>query len=89
MDSDSQERTAWPAVSALSGIQKRRGKPQWRDGVHWAGGYPFAVAKPEEILRFYRDRGFRLLEMKTNGGSMACNEFMFCKLAAADTNQER
>ena len=51
----------------------------WRDLVDWVGGYPFEVAKPEEIFRFYRDRGFTLRELKTNGGSMGCNEYLFVK----------
>jgi 2-polyprenyl-6-hydroxyphenyl methylase/3-demethylubiquinone-9 3-methyltransferase len=46
----------------------------WKD---WLGGYPFEVAKPEEILDFYRQRGFELLKMKTDGGSVGCNEFVF------------
>ena len=70
--------------------KQRRGMSLWTDVVDWVGGYPFEVAKPEEIFRFYRDRGFRLLEMKTNGGSMGCNEFVFRKLAAAtEASQSR
>ncbi len=34
-----------------------RGMSAWRDVVDWVGGYPFEVATPEEIFRFYRDRG--------------------------------
>ena len=54
-----------------------RGMSPWRDVVDWVGGYPFEVAKPEEIFHFYRDRGCKLLTLKTCAGSLACNEFVF------------
>lgn len=54
-----------------------RGMSAWRDVVDWVGGYPFEVAKPEEIFRFYRDRGFVLRNMVTCGGGLGCNEFVF------------
>ncbi len=46
----------------------------WRD---WLGGYPFEVAKPEEIFDFFTARGFLLRRMKTCGGGLGCNEFVF------------
>ena len=54
-----------------------RGMSPWRDIVDWVGGYPFEFAKPEEILDFYRERGFTLERLKTSGGSYGCNEFVF------------
>jgi hypothetical protein len=53
-----------------------RGMSAWRDLVDWVGGYPFEVAKPEQIFHFYRDRGFVLREMVTCGGRLGCNEFV-------------
>ena len=55
-----------------------RGMSPWRDVVDWVGGYPFEVAKPEEMCEFYRDRGFRLVTLKTNAG-LGCNQFVFAK----------
>jgi SAM-dependent methyltransferase len=55
-----------------------RGMSPWRDVVDWVGGYPFEVAKPEEVFEFYRDRGFNLVTLKTCGGR-GCNEFVFEK----------
>jgi 2-polyprenyl-6-hydroxyphenyl methylase/3-demethylubiquinone-9 3-methyltransferase len=49
----------------------------WRDMVDWLGGYPFEVAKPEAIVRAVRDSGFVLETLKTCGGRMGCNEFVF------------
>jgi len=46
----------------------------WRD---WLGGYPFEVAKPEQIFDFLKARGFTLERLKTCGGALGCNEFVF------------
>ena len=54
-----------------------RAMDPWRDVVDWVGGYPFEVAKPEQILDFYRDRGFELRRMTTCAGGHGCNEFVF------------
>ncbi|MBA2671874.1 MAG: class I SAM-dependent methyltransferase, partial [Gemmatimonadetes bacterium] len=55
----------------------RRGMSPWRDVVDWVGGYPFEVAKPEEVFRFLREHGFSLSQMNTCGGGLGCNEFVF------------
>lgn len=55
---------------------KSRGMSVTHDWHDWLGGYPFEVAKPEEIFQFLRSRGFRLERMTTVGGSMGCNEFV-------------
>ena len=52
----------------------------WKD---WLGGYPFEVAKPEEIFEFFRDRGFTLSGMTTCAGGQGCNEFVFRRDPAA------
>lgn len=56
-----------------------RGMSVWHDVVDWVGGYPFEVAKPEEIFGFLYDRGFTLEGMYTCGGGQGCNEFLFLK----------
>ena len=55
-----------------------RGMSPWRDLVDWVGGYPFEVAKPEEIFDFYRARGFQLQKIKTCN-DLSCNEFVFVR----------
>jgi 2-polyprenyl-6-hydroxyphenyl methylase/3-demethylubiquinone-9 3-methyltransferase len=55
-----------------------RGMSVWRDLVDWVGGYPFEVAKPEEIFDFYRGKGFALEKMKTCN-DLGCNEFIFIR----------
>ncbi|WP_422770206.1 class I SAM-dependent methyltransferase [Plantactinospora sp. WMMC1484] len=55
----------------------RRGMSRSHDLVDWVGGYPFEVARPEQIFRFVRDRGFELTHLTTCGGDLGCNEFVF------------
>jgi 2-polyprenyl-6-hydroxyphenyl methylase/3-demethylubiquinone-9 3-methyltransferase len=59
-----------------------RGMHPWRDVVDWVGGYPFEVAKPEEIFEFFRARGFELRRLKTCAGGKGCNEFVFVRSPA-------
>lgn len=54
-----------------------RGMSLWHDMIDWLGGYPFEVARPEAVFRFFRKRGFVLQELRTCGGRMGCNEFVF------------
>ena len=57
--------------------QSTRGMSYWHDLIDWIGGYPFEVARPEEVFQFCRERGFTLRRLKTVAGSIACNEFVF------------
>ncbi len=59
-----------------------RGMHGWYDLVDWVGGWPFEVARPEEIFRFVRDRGFRLEELSTSVGH-GCNEFVFARVSSS------
>lgn len=56
-----------------------RGMDPWRDVVDWVGGYPFEVARPEEVFDLCRSRGFELRKLKTCGGGHGCNEFVFVR----------
>jgi 2-polyprenyl-6-hydroxyphenyl methylase/3-demethylubiquinone-9 3-methyltransferase len=50
---------------------------RWYDLVDWVGGWPFEVARPEEVIEFLQERGIRLQNLKTVGGKMGCSEFVF------------
>ncbi len=54
-----------------------RGMSAWRDVVDWVGGLPFQVAKPEEIFDWFGERNFTLKKLKTCGGGLGCNEYVF------------
>ncbi len=60
--------------------KRMRGMSKWTDLVDWVGGYPFEVAKPEEIFRFAQERGFALTNLTTCGGGHGCNQFVFRKV---------
>jgi 2-polyprenyl-6-hydroxyphenyl methylase/3-demethylubiquinone-9 3-methyltransferase len=54
-----------------------RGMSYWHDLIDWVGGYPFEVAKPEEIFEFLKVRGYILTELHTCAGELGCNQFVF------------
>ena len=56
-----------------------RGMSRWHDIVDWIGGYPFEVASPEAVFDFCRERQFGLERLRTCGGRMGCNEFVFSR----------
>ena len=57
---------------------RERGMSPWWDVVDWIGGWPFEVATPDAIFKFYRDRGFVLCNLITRQG-YGCNEFVFLR----------
>jgi 2-polyprenyl-6-hydroxyphenyl methylase/3-demethylubiquinone-9 3-methyltransferase len=65
-------RRVWDRYSG----KNNRGMGAYHDAIDWIGGYPFEAATPEQIFRFFRDRGFVLREMVTRQG-LGCNEFVF------------
>ena len=67
-------------LHAFRNYKALRGMSLWHDVVDWVGGYPFEVAKPEEIFEFYHKRGFNLSRMTTQAGDLGCNEFVFTKI---------
>ena len=62
--------------------QKSRGMSRWHDIIDWVGGYPFEVARPDDLLRFYAERGFSPVRTKltTDAG---CNEFVLVREGAS------
>jgi 2-polyprenyl-6-hydroxyphenyl methylase/3-demethylubiquinone-9 3-methyltransferase len=58
--------------------KKQRGMSITHDWYDWLGGYPFEVAKPEEILYLYRSHGYELEKLATTNG-LGCNQFVFRK----------
>jgi SAM-dependent methyltransferase len=54
-----------------------RGMSRRHDLVDWVGGYPFEVSRPGEVFAFLRRLGFELRHLKTAGGGLGCNEYVF------------
>lgn len=70
-------------LASWKNYKTARGMSAWHDVVDWIGGYPFEVAKPEEIFNFFRLKGFQLERLKTCAGGLGCNEFVFSKKTSA------
>jgi 2-polyprenyl-3-methyl-5-hydroxy-6-metoxy-1,4-benzoquinol methylase len=62
---------------------RARGMSAKHDLVDWVGGYPFEVAKPEQVFDFMRERGFELRYLKTCAGGLGCNEYVFERRGAS------
>lgn len=74
-------------LQSWTGYKRNRGMSRWHDLVDWAGGYPFETASPEQVFAFCRQRGFVLDELKTCGGGLGCNEFVFTLQGAAKVSR--
>ena len=70
-------------IKKLQGRVRPRGMSEWYDLIDWLGGYPFEVSRPEQVFDFYKKRGFALEALKTAGGRVGCNEYVFRRLPAA------
>lgn len=57
-----------------------RGMSYWHDLIDWVGGYPFQVAKPEQVFEFYKQHSFRLDKIKTCAGDIGCNEYVLTRI---------
>lgn len=64
-------------VRLWSEYKRNRGMSKWHDLVDWIGGYPFEVAKPEEVIGFIKKKGFFLDNLVTQAGGKGCNEYVF------------
>ena len=54
-----------------------RGMNRWHDLIDWVGGYPYEFAGPSKLFKFFRDRGFKLVNMKCDNVGLGCNEMVF------------
>lgn len=58
--------------------KKKRGMHIFNDWIDWLGGYPFEVAKPEDIIDLYLKEEFDLKKLITTNRS-GCNQYVFQK----------
>lgn len=66
-------------VHTWTRYESKRGMSRAHDLVDWVGGYPFEVASPEAVVHFMLERGFSLRKLKTVGGGLGCNDFVFVR----------
>lgn len=60
--------------------RNNRGMSVIHDWLDWLGGYPFDVAKPEEIHDFAASKGFSLIRMRTTN-HLGNNWFVFKRMS--------
>jgi len=68
-------------IKSWTNYDQNRGMSHWHDLIDWVGGYPYEVAKPEEIFDFYRARGFTLTKIKCGAVGLGCNEYVFQRMS--------
>ena len=68
-------------VAQFTRYKSRRGMSIYHDWIDWLGGYPFEVAKPELIVRFYKERRLLLTNL-TTPHRLGCNEFVFQRVGS-------
>ncbi|MDI5934170.1 class I SAM-dependent methyltransferase [Halomonas kalidii] len=66
--------------NVFSGYKRNRGMSIVHDWFDWLGGFPFEVAKVEEVFHFLREKGFCLKSIKTTNGH-GNNQFVFVRAA--------
>lgn len=66
-------------------FRQRRGMSFWHNMVDWVGGYPYEYARPQAVIRFFREHGFELLHLEPAPTPIACNEFLFRRREPAGT----
>ena len=62
----------------ISGKKLDRGMYLFTDLKDWLGGYPFETATPNQIQDEFK-KDFNLINLKTVGKKLGCNEFVFKK----------
>jgi 2-polyprenyl-3-methyl-5-hydroxy-6-metoxy-1,4-benzoquinol methylase len=71
-------------LSRWTKYRTSRGMSALHDIVDWIGGYPFEVARPDEMFEFLRDRGLKLERLQTAGMGSGCNQYVFSRPAGPD-----
>lgn len=69
-------------ISEWKNYSEKRGMSAWHDVIDWAGGYPYEVAKPEQVTSFYAGRGFSLKKQPPSRGIIRINEYLFERTTA-------
>ena len=73
------------AVRLLTGrLPLERGMSYWHDAIDWLGGFPFEVAKPNDVRDFLCRRGFEPVSLRTCGKRNGCNEYVFRRIANSE-----
>lgn len=64
--------------NAFAVYRRHRGMSIVHDWIDWLGGYPFEVARIEEVQQFFSERNFEQLYLKSTH-RLGCNEFSYLR----------
>ena len=64
-------------IRSLTQYSKNRGMSRWHDAVDWIGGYPYEVATMDELIEFFKGKGFEVSQVKRPDYRLGCNELVF------------
>ena len=67
-------------------FQINRGMNLWYDYLDWIGGYPFEVASVDQIVNFFKQRGFKPVFIQDINNRLGCNEYIFQNINAEHEN---
>jgi 2-polyprenyl-3-methyl-5-hydroxy-6-metoxy-1,4-benzoquinol methylase len=65
-------------IGHFSAYENKRGMSIYHDWIDWLGGYPFEVAKPQDVLSLYKSHGYTLENLITTN-RLGCNQYVFLK----------
>ena len=73
-------------LATMRDRQHKKARSMFRvhDRRDWLSGYPFEVARLEEILEFYRNKGLVLDGLVSSGG-LAKNQFVSTKRGSTES----
>jgi 2-polyprenyl-6-hydroxyphenyl methylase/3-demethylubiquinone-9 3-methyltransferase len=67
-------------IRSWTQYSKNRGMSRWHDAVDWIGGYPYEVATMEDLVDFFKAKGFQALQVKRPDYKLGCNELVLTRL---------
>jgi len=63
-------------LASWAHYETARGMSRWHDMIDWMGGFPYEVASPSRVTRFYEARGYTTRIVHPTGGA-GCIEYVF------------
>jgi 2-polyprenyl-3-methyl-5-hydroxy-6-metoxy-1,4-benzoquinol methylase len=78
----------WAKKNVFATVKRKRGMSMLHDWHDWLGGYPYEVARVDQIFKYYRDKGLVITNLETTSGR-GCNQFVFEKQSEEDNDVGR
>lgn len=67
----------WPNITESELLEcDNRGMNHYNDAIDWLGGYPYEVANYLEVISYFTDKNFQLINLFIGGGR-GCSTYLF------------